>query len=130
MNPIRLAFVCVENSCRSQMAEAFARLHGGDRVRSESAGSRPAQAVNPKAVASMRERGIDLEGSRPKSVDTLRGPYDAVVLMGCGDACPAVNTRRRIEWNIPDPKEMGPSEFAAVRDAIEAKVKKLIRELE
>ncbi len=127
--PLRLAFVCVENSCRSQMAEGFARVHGGGRVHAESAGSQPAALVNPKAVASMKDRGIDLARQRPRGVGELRGPYDAVVTMGCGDACPSVAAKRRIEWSIPDPKEMPPAEFAVVRDKIEAKVMQLLEEL-
>jgi protein-tyrosine-phosphatase len=127
--PLRLAFVCVENACRSQMAEGFARFHGGSSVRAESAGSRPAAAVNPKAVASMKDRGIDLARHRPKGAGELRGSYDAIVTMGCGDACPSADAKRRIEWSIPDPKEMPPAEFAAVRDTIEAKVKQLLEDL-
>jgi protein-tyrosine-phosphatase len=127
--PIRVAFVCVENSCRSQIAEAFARKWGGSAVRVESAGSRPSGIVNPKAIESMARRGIDLSTHRSKGVDELAGPYDAIVTMGCGDACPAVAARRRIDWDIPDPKHMDPAEFDAVRDRIERNVAALLASL-
>src|SRR5438046_4667436 len=85
----RLLFVRVENSNRSQMAEAFARIHGGDAVDAYSAGSRPSGVVKPKAVAAMRERGYDLSTHRSKSLDDFpQIEYDLVVTMGCGDACP------------------------------------------
>jgi ACR3 family arsenite transporter len=119
----RLLFVCVENSNRSQMAEAFARMAGAD---ASSAGSRPSGRVNPKAVAAMREVGYDLEAHRSKSLDEIRGEFDAVVTMGCGDACPFVPARRREEWQVPDPRDMDPAAFRAVRDEIRAKVEDLI----
>src|ERR1700722_17356083 len=82
----RVLFVCVENSNRSQMAEAFARLHGGDRVEAHSAGSRPSGRVNPRAVEAMREKGYDLTRHHSKGLaDLPPGEFDAVVGMGCGD---------------------------------------------
>lgn len=124
----RLLFVCVENSCRSQMAEAFARLLGGDRVEAFSAGSRPSGTVNPKAIQAMAERGYDLSVHVSKGLDALpAGGFDAVVTMGCGDSCPNVPAEERIDWNIPDPKQMNADEFAAVRDLIERQVSDLIR---
>lgn len=125
----RIAFVCVENSCRSQMAEGFARLLGGGRVEAWSAGSRPSGRVHPRAIASMRGRGVDLAAHRSKSVDELIGTFDAVVTMGCGDACPLVDARRRIDWQIPDPKDLSEKEFDEVRDTIEANVRALLEEL-
>ncbi len=128
--PKRVLFVCVENSNRSQMAEAFARIHGGNRVEAHSAGSRPSGRVNPKAVVAMAELGYDLARHGSKSLaDVPNVEYDAAVTMGCGDACPLVRARRREDWNIPDPREMPPVEFRAVRDLIEAKVKALLAEL-
>ena len=124
---MRILFVCVENSCRSQIAEAFARIHGGAGVDAHSAGSRPSGTVNRRAVDSMREIGYDLSTHRSKGLDGIpAGPYDAVVTMGCGDACPWVPARRREDWAIPDPKEMEPDQFRKVRDEIEAKVKTLL----
>jgi arsenate reductase (thioredoxin) len=128
--PLRVLFVCIENSCRSQMAEAFARLHGGGRVEAYSAGSRPSGLVNPKAIASMREIGYDLGAHQSKGLDELAGlEFDAAVTMGCGDSCPFVRARRRFDWNVPDPKAMPPEEFRAVRDQIEQQVKRLLAEL-
>ena len=126
---MRVLFVCIENSCRSQIAEAFAHMHGAG-VEAYSAGSRPSGSVNEKAIASMREIGYDLSTHDSKSLDAIPpGPYDAVVTMGCGDACPWVPAQRREDWDIPDPKELGADEFRKVRDEIEAKVKELLREL-
>jgi arsenate reductase len=120
----RVVFVCVENSNRSQMAEAFARLLGG--VEAYSAGTRPSGQVNPKAVAAMRELGYDLSTHRSKSLEDLPDvAFDAAVTMGCGDACPDLQASHREDWSIPDPKTMSPQEFRAVRDLIKAKVTEL-----
>jgi arsenate reductase (thioredoxin) len=128
--PKRVLFVCVENSNRSQMAQAFARIHGGASVEAFSAGSRPSGKINPKAVEAMKEIGYDLSTHRSKSLDDIPpGPYDAAVTMGCGDACPAVAARLREDWEIPDPRDMPPDEFRAVRDLIERKVKELLARL-
>lgn len=124
----RVVFVCVENSNRSQMAQAFAKRIGG--VEAFSAGSRPSGRVNPKAIAAMQELGYDLTTHHSKSLADLPDvPFDAAVTMGCGDECPTLRAARRIDWRIPDPKEMPPEEFRAVRDLIESKVAELLREL-
>ncbi len=129
-NPVRVLFVCVENSNRSQMAEAFARIHGGTRVEALSAGSRPSGTVNPKAIEAMRAKGYDLAAHRSKSiVEVGPGPFDAVVTMGCGDACPNVAARRREDWSIPDPRSMTPAEFDVVRDTIEREVVALLERI-
>ncbi|HTU21984.1 MAG TPA: arsenate reductase ArsC [Gemmataceae bacterium] len=126
----RVLFVCVENSNRSQMAEAFARLHGAGRIEAFSAGSRPSGRVNPRAVQFMREVGCDLTTQDSKSLDRFNGTeIDVAVTMGCGDACPLVLARRREEWNIPDPKELPDDDFRKVRDLIERKVKELLASL-
>jgi arsenate reductase (thioredoxin) len=124
----RIVFVCVENSNRSQMAEAFARLHGGDMIEPYSAGSRPSGRVNPRAIEFMREKGYDLTTHRSKGLGDLPAiEFDVVVGMGCGDeGCPVLKARRREEWGIPDPKNVAPDEFRAVRDHIEEKVKELL----
>jgi protein-tyrosine-phosphatase len=123
----RLLFVCIENSNRSQMAEAFARMHGGPGIEALSAGSRPSGKVNPKAIEAMRELGYDLAAHASKSLDALPAvEFDAVVTMGCGDACPFVAAKRRIDWQIPDPRDMPPAEFRAVRDRIEREVRALL----
>jgi arsenate reductase (thioredoxin) len=127
---VSVLFVCVENSNRSQMAQAFATLYGGDRVAAHSAGSRPSGKVNPKAVAAMAELGYDLSTHASKGLEPFNGlTIDAAVTMGCGDACPLVNAKRRIDWQIPDPREMPPDEFRQVRDLIGEKVKALLTEL-
>jgi arsenate reductase len=130
-SPIRLLFVCVENANRSQMAEAFARQIGGARVEAWSAGSKPSGKINPRAIEAMREKGCDLAGQRSKSLAEVNGvEFDAVVTMGCGDACPDVRARAREDWSIPDPRDMSPQEFRGVRDLIEASVKALLARLE
>lgn len=126
-----VVFVCVENSNRSQMAEAFARMHGANVVNAYSAGSRPSGAVNPKAVEAMRERGYDLTTHRSKSLNALPDvEWSAAITMGCGDECPMLRAARREDWAIPDPKLLPPAEFAVVRDLIERKVHALLRELQ
>ena len=123
----RLLFVCVENANRSQMAEAFARIHGKDAVEAYSAGSRPSGVVNPKAIAAMKELGYDLAAHGSKSLDDLPDvEFDFVATMGCGDACPTVRAKIREDWSIPDPKHLAPAEFNAVRDLIEQKVKSAV----
>ncbi|WP_420442205.1 arsenate reductase ArsC [Candidatus Palauibacter sp.] len=130
MTQPRLLFVCVENSCRSQMAEAFARLLAGDRVEAASGGSRPSGVVNPRAVESMAELGYDLGAHRSDGLDDVPpGPFDAVVTMGCGDACPHVPARRREDWEVPDPKDLPAEEFRAVRDDIRRRVAALLADL-
>ena len=130
MNVKRMLFVCVENANRSQMAEAFARMLGGPAVAAYSAGSQPSGVVNPKAIESMRELGYDLSKHGSKSLDELPDmDFDFVATMGCGDACPMVRARRREDWSIPDPKQLTPDEFRAVRDMIRDKVRSALTEL-
>jgi arsenate reductase (thioredoxin) len=127
----KVLFVCVENSNRSQMAEAFARMHGEGRVESASAGSKPSGRVNPKAVAAMKELGYDLTAHASKGLDDFNGRnIDVAVTMGCGDECPLVKAGQRVDWKIPDPRDMTPEEFRDVRDLIERKVKDLLATLE
>jgi arsenate reductase len=124
----RVVFICVENSNRSQMAEAFARMIGG--VEATSAGSRPSGKVNPKAIAAMRELGYDLLAHRSKSLAELPdATFDVAITMGCGDECPNLRAARREDWNISDPREMSPDEFRAIRDLIGAKVEQLLADL-
>ena len=125
----RVLFVCVENANRSQMAEAFARIHGGDGVEALSAGSKPSGVINPKAVRFMAERGYDLAAHGSKSLDQVSGEFDAVVTMGCGDDCPWVPAKRREDWALPDPKHMDDDGYRAVRDGIEARVRALLAQL-
>jgi len=124
---MKLLFVCIENSCRSQMAEAFARIHGGDGMEAYSAGSRPSGTVNPRAVESMGEAGYDLSTHQSKGLDAVpQGGFDYVVTMGCGDECPFIEAKVHDDWDIPDPKSMPLDEFRQVRDLIEGRIKALI----
>jgi protein-tyrosine-phosphatase len=126
----RILFVCVENSNRSQMAEAFARMHGGEKVEAASAGSKPSGRINPKAIEAMKERGYDLATHGSKGLDAFNGKHvDVAVTMGCGDECPLVLADARVDWKIPDPRDMTPGEFRGVRDLIESKVKELLASL-
>jgi arsenate reductase (thioredoxin) len=131
INKKKLLFVCVENSNRSQMSQAFAIMHGAGNIEAYSAGSKPSGIVNPKAIVSMKELGYDLSKHDSKSLQQVEkyAPFDAVVTMGCGDACPWMPAKQFIDWQIPDPKHMEPAEFNKVRDYIEEKVKGLIREI-
>ncbi|PIR19572.1 MAG: low molecular weight phosphatase family protein [Elusimicrobia bacterium CG11_big_fil_rev_8_21_14_0_20_64_6] len=120
-------FVCIENSCRSQMAEAFARRHGSGRVAAWSAGSSPSGKVNETAVALMEEIGVDMASHRSKGLGDLPDQkWDYVITMGCGDACPFVASRAKEDWAIPDPKHMSPEDFRKVRSLVETKVKELV----
>ncbi len=128
--PTRILFVCVENSCRSQLAEAFARMLGGDRVEASSGGSRPSGVVDPRAIEVMAELDYDLATHRSRRLDDLpSGPFDAVVTMGCGDSCPHVPAHRRDDWEIPDPKDRPLDEFRAVRDELGRRVQELLIDL-
>lgn len=123
----QVLFVCVENSCRSQIAEAFARVHGAGKMEALSSGSRPSGRVNTRAIEFMREVNYDLSQHRSKSLTEIPDvEYDYAITMGCGDECPLVRAKHREDWKIPDPKEMPAAEFRAVRDLIEKKVKYLL----
>ncbi|MGK5093641.1 arsenate reductase ArsC [Deltaproteobacteria bacterium TL4] len=125
-----LLFVCIENSNRSQMAQAFARLYGNNTVEVYSAGSAPSGRINPKAIEAMRAMGYDLSQHTSKSLNEIPDiVYDLVVTMGCGDKCPFVRAKKREDWNIPDPRNMGPDEFRVVRDLIGNKVKSALENL-
>lgn len=127
----KLLFVCIENANRSQMSQAFAKIFGGDAVEAYSAGSRPSGVVNPKAIAAMKAIGYDLTTHDSKTLDEVKqyAPFDAVVTMGCGDACPWMPANKFIDWQIPDPKHMEPEAFNQVRDFIAEKVKNLVDEI-
>lgn len=131
MSPLpRVLFVCIENACRSQMAAGFARLHGANRVEPHSAGSKPAAAVDPRAIAFMAERGCDISGQRPWPLSAFADQsFDAVVTMGCGDACPWLPARIHADWALPDPKHLPDDEFRAIRDEIERRVQRLLATL-
>ena len=127
----KILFVCVENSNRSQMSQAFASMYGGSNIEAYSAGSKPSGKINPKAIASMKEIGYDLTVHQSKSLSDIEqyAPFDVVVTMGCGDACPWMPAKKFVDWQIPDPKNMEHQEFNKVRDQIEQKVKTLLSTL-
>ena len=121
----KILFVCIENSNRSQMAEAFAKMQGAEAY---SAGSKPSGKINPKAIASMKELGYDLSTHHSKSLEEVKpfAPFDIVVTMGCGDACPWMPAKKFIDWDIPDPKNLNEEEFRKISDLIRRKVDELI----
>ena len=127
----KILFVCVENSNRSQMSQAFAKMLGGSAIEAYSSGSRPSGKINPKAITAMKELGYDLTIHRSKSLDEVKqyAPFDAVVTMGCGDACPWMPAKKFIDWEIPDPRDMNEQDFRKVRDLIKVKVKDLLASL-
>ncbi len=131
MSKKKLLFVCVENSNRSQMSQAFALIHGEGNIEAYSAGSKPSGVVNPKAIAAMKELGYELSAHDSKSLKEVEqyAPFDVVVTMGCGDACPWMPAKRFVDWQIPDPKYMESDQFNEVRDYISGKVRELILEL-
>lgn len=124
-------FVCIENSNRSQMSQAFAKIIGGNAVEAYSAGSKPSGVVNPKAIAAMKELGYDLSTHHSKILREVEAyaPFDAVVTLDYGDACPWMPAKRFIDWQISDPKHMEPPEFNVVRDFIANQVKDLLKAL-
>ncbi|MGH8103428.1 MAG: arsenate reductase ArsC [bacterium] len=127
---IRILFVCIGNSCRSQMAEGWAKAMGGDRVEIYSAGSYPAGFVADGSTVVMQEVGISLADHHSKGLkDVPQGPYDAVVTMGCGDACPWIPANQRFDWNIEDPIGMPIEMYRETRDFIRGKVEELLKTL-
>lgn len=126
----RVLFVCVENSNRSQMAEAFARMLGGNAVEAYSAGSKPSGVINPKAIEAMHELGYNLAVHGSKSLSELPDvEFDFVATMGCGDECPYILARKRTDWALPDPKHMSPEEYRNVRNQIRENVRAMLQEI-
>ena len=124
---MRILFVCRENACRSQIAEAFARAYGGDQVQACSAGSRPRGSVDRGAIAVMAERGISMAPQQSKGVTELpQTVWDVVVGVGCGYACPVVTAKRREDWDVPDPAGHDLATYRAIRDDIDSRVKRLL----
>ena len=126
----RVLFVCVHNAGRSQMAAALTTQLSEGRVDVRSAGSEPADAINPVAVEAMRELGMDLAGRRPKvlEADAVR-EADVVITMGCGDACPVYPGKRYEDWELEDPAGKDLDAVRAIRDEIEERVRRLLAEL-
>ncbi|HPD61604.1 MAG TPA: NAD(P)H-dependent oxidoreductase [Thermodesulfobacteriota bacterium] len=124
----KILFLCNENSCRSQMAQAFAQIYGGDKVEPESAGSMPGEKINDLMVAVMKEKGIDMAFRIPKSFRALSPSFtpDIIVSMGCGGECPFFPSASRRDWNLPDPTNQPITVMRALRDEIEKKVRNLL----
>ena len=114
------------------MSQAFAKMLGGSSVKAFSAGSKPSGRISQKAIVAMKELGYDLKTHRPKSLEEVKeyAPFDAVVTMGCGDACPWMPAKQFIDWQIPDPREMNEDDFRKVRDLINQKVAALLASLQ
>jgi len=128
---IKIVFICVENARRSQMAEEFANAFGQRKLEVYSAGSRPSLEIDPPVIEVMKERGIDLTAKRPKGLNDLPPiEMDYLITMGCEETCPAVLSKKIIEWKIPDPKGKSIDVFREVRDLIENKVRTLLKEME
>jgi len=126
----QVLFLCVHNAGRSQMAAALLTHHAGNRVRVRSAGSAPADTINPAAVAVMAELGIDITGEQPKVLDddTVEAS-DVVVTMGCGDTCPVFPGKRYLDWQLTDPAGQPPDVVRRVRDDIDHRVRQLLRDI-
>ena len=123
-------FVCVHNAGRSQMAAGFLRDIAGDRIEVRSAGSMPADQINPTAVEAMSELGIDITAEQPKVLTTEAvQASDVVITMGCGDACPFFPGKRYEDWKLDDPAGQGIDAVRPIRDAIRARVRVLLDEL-
>jgi arsenate reductase len=123
-------FVCVHNAGRSQMAAALLERKAADRVRVFSAGSEPADQLNPAVVEAMKEIGIDISAERPKKLeDGMVREADVVITMGCGDACPIYPGKRYEDWELEDPSGKDLETVRGIRDQIEARIDGLIREL-
>ncbi len=123
-------FVCVHNAGRSQMAAALLDHHAGGRVHVRSAGSTPADEINPSVVAAMEELGLDLSKEFPKPLtDEYVQAADVVVTMGCGDACPIYPGKRYLDWELPDPAGKSLEEVRPIRDEIDRRVRELLAEI-
>ena len=123
-------FVCVHNAGRSQMAAGWLRELAGDRVEVRSAGSMPADQINPVAVAAMREEGIDITTEQPKVLTTEAvQDSDVVITMGCGDACPFFPGKRYEDWALDDPAGQGIDAVRPIRDEIRRRIQTLVGEL-
>ncbi|MCY9786594.1 arsenate reductase ArsC [Nocardiopsis sp. EMB25] len=123
-------FVCVHNAGRSQMAAAWLSHLAGDRIEVRSAGSAPADALNPAVVEAMAEVGIDITGQSPKilTVEAVEAS-DVCVTMGCGDTCPIFPGKRYLDWALPDPAGRGVAAVRPIRDEIRTRVERLITEI-
>ena len=126
----KILFVCVENSCRSQMAEGFANSLANGKLIAYSSGSRPSGQINPDAIYVMNEIGIDISRNQSKGFSELpEKKFDHVITMGCKDTCPFIPAESHIDWDIKDPKGRGIDFFREVREEIRKKVEKIIKDI-
>ncbi|MFE2265441.1 arsenate reductase ArsC [Streptomyces griseosporeus] len=124
-------FVCVHNAGRSQMAAGFLSHLAGDRIEVRSAGSVPADQVNPAAVEAMREVGVDIAGRRPRVLTTEAvQASDYVITMGCGDACPVFPGKKYLDWALEDPAGKGVEAVRPIRDEIRERVEALVADID
>lgn len=127
MAKAKVLFVCIENAGRSQMAEGFAKRFGKDHIESWSAGSRPSGKINETAIEVMKEHGIDISSHLSRGLPDLPDmKWDYVVTMGCGDICPFVPSKGRLDWDIPDPKGRSKEEVRDIGRQIENQVIELV----
>jgi protein-tyrosine-phosphatase len=131
MGKKRIVFICIENARRSQIAQGFAEVFGGEKLEVYSAGSQPSSQIDPIVIEVMKEKGIDFSNKRPKGLNDLPPiEMDYLVTMGCEETCPAVPTKKIIEWEIPDPKGKSIDIVRNVRDMVEGRVRALLKEIE
>jgi arsenate reductase len=123
---MKVAFVCTGNSCRSQMAEGFAKVLGKGVLEAYSAGTHPTSVVNSNATEVMKEAGVDITDQYPKLLDDIPGDLDILITMGCGVVCPFVPNRHKEDWGLDDPAGKSIEEFRKVRDIIKLKVEELV----
>ena len=130
---VHVLFVCLHNAGRSQMSQALFERAAGGRHTASSAGTTPGDRVHPEVVEAMRELGVDVAAQHPQRLTTeLAAEADAVVTMGCGDACPVIRGKKqlRVDWDLPDPKDRPIDEVRATRDDIDQRVRALLAELD
>lgn len=126
MEKLKIGFICVGNSCRSQMAEGFAKHYGGDILEVYSAGTHPASEVSLEAISAMREKGIDISSQYPKYIEDIPSKLDIIITMGCNVDCPYIPASHREDWGLDDPVGKPLEKFREVRDKIEKKVITLV----
>lgn len=124
-------FVCLHNAGRSQMSQALFERRAGPQHEARSAGTEPASSIHPNVVIVMREMGIDLEGRRPQLLTNELAQWaDVIVTMGCGDACPVIPGKQYIDWDLRDPKDLPLDDVRAIRDDIDSRVVRLVKDLD
>ena len=122
----KILFACVGNCCRSQMSEGIAKQIAGDKFDIYSAGSHPAGYVHPDAISGMKEIGIDISQHSSRGFDEIPEDFDYIVTMGCGETCPIVPAKHRLDWKIPDPIGRGIEYFREVRDDLKKRIEELL----